>query len=110
MPTPPLDTSREAVERKRARGVLLVFIDEKGHAIAHAADFDPQTYGGFTLIEGQRHRAKRALSFAVANAYASPNFVRGMDDYDCERVMERLRRAHGCTVHEVAIGHAEPQP
>jgi hypothetical protein len=28
-----------------------------------------------------------------------------MEAYDCERIMERLCRLHGCRVHEVAIGH-----
>jgi hypothetical protein len=88
-----------------ADGVVLVFIDERGNAIAHAADFEPQTPGGYTLLEGQRRRAMSALSFAVCNAYASPMLVRGFDAYDCERVIERLRNQHGCKVHEVTIGH-----
>lgn len=88
-----------------ARGVILVFIDERGHAIAHAADFEPQAPGGFELIEGQRRRAKLALALAVCNAYASPNLVRGLEVYDCERIIDRLCRMHGCRVHEVAIGH-----
>ena len=90
---------------REATGVVLVFIDEKGHAIAHAADFEPQAPGGFTLREGQMHRARRALSFAVCNAYASPMLVRGMEPYDCERIVERLCRVHGCTVHEITVGH-----
>ncbi len=88
-------------------GVVLVFIDERGHAIAHAGDFEPQAPGGFTLLEGQRHRATRALAFAVVNAYASPDLVRGIDPYDCERIMEKLCRQFGCMVHKVAIGHRE---
>jgi hypothetical protein len=86
-------------------GVVLVFIDERGHAIAHAADFERQAPGGFSLLEGQRHRARRMLAMAVCNAYASPMLVRGLDAYDCDRIMERLCRVHGCRVHEVAIGH-----
>jgi hypothetical protein len=85
--------------------VVLVFIDERGNAIAHAGDFEPQAPGGFTLREGQRRRARRALEFAVCNAYASPMLVRGMDAYDCERIVQSLCRSHGCAIHEVAIGH-----
>jgi len=92
-------------ERAEARGVVLVFIDERGRAIAHAADFEPQAPGGFTLVEGQRHRAKVELAFAVCNAYASPNLVRGLERYDCERIVDRLVCRHGCRVHEVVVGH-----
>jgi hypothetical protein len=93
-------------EKKRTPcGVVLVFIDERGNAIANAADFEPQAPGGVTLLEGQRWRAKRALAFAVCHAYASEKLVRGMDDMDCERIVNRLRHVHGCTVHEVTVGH-----
>lgn len=85
-------------------GVVLMFIDERGNVIAHAGDFEPQAPGGFTLCEGQRWRAKRALVMAVCNAYASSQLVRGLDAADCERIVERLCRSHGCRVHEVLIG------
>jgi hypothetical protein len=92
-------------QNNKPAGVVLVFIDERGNAIAHVGDFEPQAPGGFTLAEGQRYRAKRALAVAVSNAYASPMLVRGLEAYDCERVMERLCRVHGCKVHEVTVGH-----
>jgi hypothetical protein len=104
----PLDARverRQEMSMAKVAGVVLVFIDERGHAIAHAGDFERQAPGGFTLHEGQRHRAKRALAHAVCNAYASPMLVRGMDSCDCERIMERLCRVHGCKVHEVSVGH-----
>ncbi len=68
------DDSQQAV-----RGVVLVFIDEHGNAIAHAADFESQRPGGFTLDEAQRLRAKRQLALNVCNAYASPMLVRAVD-------------------------------
>lgn len=92
------------------RGIVLVFIDERGHAIAHAADFEPSAPGGYELIDGQRHRARRVLASAVCDAYASPHLVRGIEMYDRERIIDRLCRLHGCRVHEVAIGHEEPKP
>ena len=88
-------------------GVVLVFLDEKGNAIAHASDFDRSAPGGFSLREGQRSRAERQLAWAVCEAYASPMFTRGIDAYDRQRIMHRLRDAHGCKVHEVLIGHKE---
>ena len=93
--------------KRKTTGVVLVFIDEKGHAIAHAADFEPQAPGGFTLLEGQRCRARGALAWAVCNAYATPMLVRGIERYDCERIVERLCHSYNCSVHEVAIGHDE---
>ncbi len=88
------------------RGIVLVFIDERGRAVAHAADFEPQAPGGFKLIEGQRHRARRLLASAVCEAYANPNLVRGIEAYDRERIIDQLCRVHGCRVHEISIGHA----
>lgn len=64
---------------RKVAGCVLVFTDEHGHIVAHAADFERSAPGGFTLLEGQRHRARRALAFAVCNAYASPMLVRGLD-------------------------------
>jgi hypothetical protein len=92
---------------KRTSGVVLVFIDERGNAIAHAGDFEPQSPGGFDLIDGQRRRAKVALAHAVCNAYASPMLVRGLESCDCERIVDRLCRQHGCKVHEVVVGHGD---
>jgi len=89
----------------KTTGVVLVFLDERGHAIAHAADFDKSKPAGFSLREAQRRRAERSLAFAVCAAYASPMLVRGMDWMDCERVLGRLCQQHGCTVQEVAVGH-----
>ena len=92
----------------KPNGVVLVFIDERGNAIAHAADFEPQSPAGFTLHEGQRWRARRQLAHAVCNAYASPMLVRGMDSSDCERVVDRLCRVHGCKVHEIELSQETP--
>lgn len=79
------------------RGIVLVFIDEKGHAIAHAADFDD---GG----DARRYRARRALARAVVDAYASPALARGLDQYACEQAVQRLCQQYGCRVHEIVIG------
>jgi len=95
---------QDSERAQKANGVVLVFIDERGHAIAHAADFEPQAPGGFTLIEGQRHRARRVLAGAVCAAYASPSFVRGIEPYDAQMIMDKLCRAHGCQIHEVIVG------
>lgn len=91
----------------KVSGVVLVFIDERGHAIAHAADFERSAPGGCTLSEGQRYRARRMLAHAVCNAYASTMLTRALESYDCERIIERLVRANNCRVHEVLIGHDE---
>ena len=85
-------------------GVVLVFIDEKGHAIAHAADFDRSGYGGYTLADSQSVRARRQLAINVVNAYASTQLARAVDAYDAERMVQRLCQTHGCKIQEVIIG------
>ncbi len=87
------------------KGVVLVFLDEKGNAIAHAADFHLSAPGGFSLYEGQRARAKRDLAWSVCQAYASPNLTRAIEPYDRQKIMDTLCGRHGCKVHEIAIGH-----
>lgn len=94
---------------KGVPGVVLVFIDEDGNAIAHAADFNSTGYGGFTLQEAQRIRTKRKLAINVCNAYSSPQFTRGIQDYDAEQIMQRLIDKHGCHVHEINIHATEGQ-
>ncbi|MGE0444535.1 MAG: hypothetical protein AB7P99_04850 [Vicinamibacterales bacterium] len=93
---------------KAPAGVVLVFLDERGRVVAHAADFNRDVPAGFDLDEIQRRRAKLELAFAVCNAYASPHLVRGLERYDCERIVERLCSAHGCKVHEITVGHDAP--
>lgn len=108
---PPVSDPQDETTRPlkaKAAGVVLVFLDEHGHAIAHAADFERSAPGGCTLSEGQRYRARRLLAFAVCNAYASPMLTRALESYDAERIVERLVRVNGCTIQEVLVGHGKP--
>lgn len=95
---------QDSERAQNANGVVLVFIDEKGRAIAHAADFEPQAPAGFTLLAVQRGRARRALAWAVCSAYSSPQFTRGIEAYDAQTILDRLCLSHGCQIHEVIVG------
>lgn len=90
---------------KDVAGVVLVFLDEAGRAIAHAADFHRDRPGGYSLEEAQRLRAKRALGVAVCRAYASDQLVRAIEGYDCERILQNLVNKFGCRIHQISIGH-----
>jgi len=85
-------------------GIVQVFLDEKGRAIAHAADFNQSRYGGHTLHESQRHRVRESLAIKVCEAYSSPQLVRGMDKHDAEKIVRNLVVLFGCRIHEVVIG------
>lgn len=87
------------------KGVVMIFTNETGRAIANAADFATDGYGGFTLLEAQRLRARGALAGAVAEAYASPDFTRALSSHQLRDVLSRLENAHGCKITEVVIGH-----
>lgn len=87
---------------KTPTGVSAIFVVE-GRVIAHVTDFNRSTPGGFTMQEAQKHRATARLGAAVVRELASPLLYSGLDDYDCERIMNKIK---GGTVHVLPIGPA----
>lgn len=91
-----------------AKGVVALAIDKTGSVIASVADFGRNTYGGFTLQEGQEMRAKRDLAHAVVAAYCSNVVVQALGSYETERVMGALCQKD-LRVEIVAVGHDTPK-
>lgn len=92
-------------EHKTPKGLVATFSDEKGSIIASVADFDLSRPGGFTILEGQRYRVKRAIAWKVVDAYTSPQFARGMDSYAREQAVDALISKHGCKVTLIPVGY-----
>lgn len=97
----------DGAEETPVRGVVMVFIDEQGRPICEATDFDGDSYGGFKLMEAQRMRCKAELARVVCRAYASPQLVRGIDQYRAEEILRNLVRDHGCKVRTVYVGYED---
>jgi hypothetical protein len=71
-------------------GCVGIYTDKEGRVIASVSDFKEATYGGFSLYEGQKVRAKRALAHAVVDAYCSSIVAEALDGYECERLVGSL--------------------
>lgn len=95
--------TNETKDKAGANGVVFVFIDEDGNAIANAADFKKGGYGGYTLREAQATRAYEALAMKVCEAYSCDRLVRAIEPYDARQIMRRLVDKHGCSVHRIDI-------
>ncbi len=89
-------------------GVVAIFVCKLGHVIETCADFDKSGYGGFTLREAQKIRAKRGLIGKVVRAYCSPNLTDNIEEYTYERIFNDLV-SNGAKVHFEYIGHKEPR-
>jgi hypothetical protein len=85
------------------KGVTAIFVVD-GRVLAHATDFHRSAPGGYTLKEAQESRAKMRLGFEVMKALASPTLYSGLDQYDCERIMNKIE---GGKVQVLPIGYAE---
>lgn len=83
-------------------GVVAVYISGN-RVIAHAASFEPNKPGGFTVLEAQKQRAKQRLAVEVVKALASPTLYEGWATYDYERLMDKMAGA----VKLIPIGHAD---
>ena len=91
---------------KALPGVVAIYTSKEGAVIASVSDFDRSGYGGFSLLEGQTMRAKRALSHAVIHAYCSEVLSRVMETYDCERLLDRMVR-DGAHITIVPVGQKD---
>ena len=72
-------------------GVVGIYTDANGNVVVSVSDFKEQAPGGYTLYEAQRERCKRKLSVAVVNDYCSTAICEALDDYDCERILGKLK-------------------
>jgi hypothetical protein len=93
---------RKALICEIPTGVAAAFVVE-GRVIAHVTDFHRSTPGGFTLQEAQESRAKARLGAAVIRELCSSLLFDSLDQYDCERMMNKIR---GGKVYVFSIGPA----
>ena len=93
---------RPLSEEQMPPGVVAVFISD-GRVVAHAAEFNRSTYGGFTLRESQEVRARASLAHAVVRECCSRLISDNLGTYECEQLLARLP---GKT-HLIQIGHGD---
>lgn len=100
MPKSDKDTATHTI-----RGVVALFLNERGQVIAEAVDFDNQGFGGFGLKRSQEIRANNRLSRAVVAAYCSPDFERAVSSYQADDIVRTLVDTHKCSVRRIYVGH-----
>jgi len=86
-------------------GVVAILIGKDGRCIASASDFNQSGYGGFSLYDSQKMRAKRALAYEAMRALSSPAIYDVVDTYDYEKIMDAMCSRGGCRVETVAVWH-----
>lgn len=89
------------------QGVVAVLIGPDGREVANAADFGGGGPAGFSRVDAQAMRARRALALATMKALASPLLSNAIELYQAERLVEEMCRTGGCKVLSIPVGHNE---
>lgn len=92
-------------EVQTPKGVVAIFVGPDGRCIASVSDFRHDGYGGYTMQEAQTHRARDAIARAVADALASSEFTKHIDNYHKREVLSQMERQDGYRLHIVPVGH-----
>lgn len=87
------------------QGVVGIFVGPDGRCIASVSDFDHHGYGGYTQQEAQTHRVRDAIARAVADALASSEFTKHIDNYHKREVLSAMERNDGYRLHVVPVGY-----
>ena len=88
-----------------SRGVVALFLGKDGRVIASVTDFSTGGYGGFSLHEAQKLRAKRSLAHEVIRVLSSPLICEAIETYDAEKIMGTMCSRCDCRVETVSVGH-----
>lgn len=85
-------------------GVVGLFIAPDGRVVAEVTDFELSGYGGFSLMEAQRIRCKRALNREVVERYAGDPLAKAISAYHAEGIIDEMVQKHGYRKHFIVIG------
>lgn len=91
------------------KGTVAIFVCKQGHVIETVACFDKSKFGGFSLKESQRIRAKQAIVGKVVRAYCSPALTENISEYTYTRIFDDLIN-NGAKIHYEYIGHEKETP
>ncbi len=88
------------------KGVYVVTISPRGDVMGTAADFDASGYGGFTLEESQKIRARKRVQRDTVKRLCSALVTDCLDEYELERIWAAMARK-GWKEHVESIGWRE---
>ena len=94
---------------KIPKGVVGVFINAGGQVLASTSDFESECKDGFTLLECQKSRVRKALCIAVLRTLTSDSLVKAMEENLEEDDFERSVRRIPGAITLIPIGHDNEQ-
>lgn len=90
-------------------GMVAIYVDEDGRAVASASCFDAQAFSGFSVEESQRIRLRGMCARAALKEYCSPVVWRALSEQMCERIVQSLPgRIEYIAVSESQMPDSEP--
>ncbi len=88
------------------KGAYVVTISPRGDVMGTAADFDASGYGGFTLEESQKIRARKRAHWDTVKRLCSALVTDCLDEYEVEQIWAAMVRK-GWKEHVESIGWRE---
>lgn len=85
------------------KGVVAILTHPDGDVIAHAADFNKTSPGGYEQVEAQKIRARRVLAKQFIENTCADFVAMAMPTHQAEELMNTLRRGHGFKVKCIEI-------
>ena len=90
------------------KGVVCVIVSKSyGSVVGIGADFDRGGAAGFSTEDNQRRRALAFAEMDFVRKQASDLIVRGMDAYECSRLVDRLRDRKLVKIEYEAVGEED---
>ena len=87
------------------QGVLVIVHWPDGDVLASISDFDRSGYGGFTLFEAQRMRAKDAAKREAIRKLCHDDVAFSIDSYRASEIIADLINKKGYSLTVVPIGY-----
>ena len=90
-------------------GIVCVIVRRSdGIVLGIGADFEQSGAAGFTLEDNQSRRARAFADMDFVRRQCSDIITKGMDAYECSKLVDRLRDQKLIAVEIEHVGKAQP--
>lgn len=89
----------------RNPGVVAVLIGPDGRVVVSVNDFHLSAPGGCSTWEGQKWRCRTRLANALIAESCNGDVAKAIENYDAEKIMNRMIDQQGYRLHYIDIGH-----
>jgi hypothetical protein len=87
------------------QGVVCVIVSKPdGHVLGIGADFEEVGAAGFSTEDNQARRARAQANMDFVWRQCSGLIVKGMDAYECDKLVDRLRQRDLVVVEVETVG------